>query len=148
MQEEHYQESGLLSKDLLKAEMIESICSIVCPMKKIRGFLNSENIDDEEEQGQEVAKENLVVPPRVEPDCDNNSEDGIIVNDIRVDSSGLKLKKNEESKMLNAEELPSSGTSRPPRVAVGGDDEEMLDPKATVMKMLSDAKDQQEKITP
>ena len=38
--------------------------------------------------------------------------------------------------------------SRPPRVQVEGDDVDLLDPKAAVMKMLKEAKEQQEKTQP
>ena len=44
--------------------------------------------------------------------------------------------------------LKSERWSLPPRAEVEGDDVQMLDPKATVMKMLRNAKDQQEKNTP
>ena len=63
-------------------------------------------------------------------------------------SSGSDIQNNEELKMLTAEELPHRATIRPPRVEVEGDDVEMLDPKAAVMKMLRDAEDQQERIKP
>ena len=63
-------------------------------------------------------------------------------------SSGSELKNNDELKLLTAEVLPPRVRGRPPRVEVDGDDVDMLDPKAAVMKMLRDAKDQQGKIEP
>ena len=59
------------------------------------------------------------------------------------ESSGSELMNNEALKMPTVEVR-----SRPPRVEVEGDDIEMLDPKAAVMKMLRDAKYQQEKKKP
>ena len=60
-----------------------------------------------------------------------------------VVSSDSDLTNNDELKMHTAKVR-----SRPPRVEIEGDDIEMNDPKNAVMKMLRDAKDQQEKNKP
>ena len=64
------------------------------------------------------------------------------------ESSRSEVMNNDELEIFTSEILPPSVKTRPPRVEVEGDDDEILDHKAAVMKMLRDANDQQEKNKP
>ena len=103
-----------------------------------------------------------VTVPQVEleessgPDLMNNGErkgttdqlastEPYLLSRMRVTVPQVGLEESSGSDLMNNVDRK---WSRPPRVQVEGDDVDLLDPKAAVMKMLKEAKEQQEKTQP
>ena len=70
------------------------------------------------------------------------SNEPYLLSRKRVTVPQVGLEKSSGSDLMN---IGDRKWSRQPRVEVEGDDADWLDPKAAVMKMLKDAKEQQEK---
>lgn len=139
-----------MGRRLRKIDKAEDIKQWVSAMREINGLLKEVEINEYRDTWRpwskrvQRGKDEGTIDQRASTRPNLKSEKMETVPQVGLEeSSGSELMNNDDLKML-----PVEVRSRPPRVEVEGDDIEMLDPKAAVMKMLRDAKDQQWKTMP
>ena len=135
-----------MGRKLRKIDKAEEIKQWVLAMREINGLLKEVEINEYKDTWKPWSKRvqqgkdegTIDQRPSMRPSLKSGKMKTVPQVGLE-ESSGSELRNNDALKMPTVEVR-----SRPPRVEVEGDDIEMLDPKAAVMKMLRDAKDQQE----